>query len=262
MNAGENVPSIKGTPINPGDLTQGCTLQALSAPPPQWPLPLWARAPLQHWAAGTVSVCVSVSTTGPEIISGNTFISPSPRRVSDRKQEVFKSSQRLCFAEQQWNSVQSCSFCANLKLFENNFFKGGRGATSSNCAVRNHHNCLTCHIRRHELLESPALVFTTDDTRRPSFHTEQTWKGGFPGGSVVKNTPASAGRGPGFQPWVGKIPWRREVFLPGESHGERGAWRATVHGVAQTRARVSDWGLEHKLEKEWVTNIWDWNPRC
>ena len=30
---------------------------------------------------------------------------------------------------------------------------------------------------------------------------------------------------PGFNPWVGKIPWRREqptpVFLPGESHGQR-----------------------------------------
>ena len=30
----------------------------------------------------------------------------------------------------------------------------------------------------------------------------------------------------GFDPWVGKSPWRREwqptpVFLPGESHGER-----------------------------------------
>ena len=32
-------------------------------------------------------------------------------------------------------------------------------------------------------------------------------------------------RRPGFDPWVGKIPWRREwqptpVFLPGESHGQ------------------------------------------
>ena len=31
---------------------------------------------------------------------------------------------------------------------------------------------------------------------------------------------------PGFDPWVGKIPWRREwqptpVFSPGESHGQR-----------------------------------------
>ena len=41
---------------------------------------------------------------------------------------------------------------------------------------------------------------------------------------MVKNPPAM--RGPGFDPWVGKIPWRRAwqptpVFLPGESHGQR-----------------------------------------
>ena len=34
------------------------------------------------------------------------------------------------------------------------------------------------------------------------------------------------GRIHGFDPWVGKIPWRRKwqatpVFLPGESHGQR-----------------------------------------
>ena len=34
---------------------------------------------------------------------------------------------------------------------------------------------------------------------------------------------------PGFNPWVGKIPWRRErlptpVFWPGESHGLRSPW--------------------------------------
>ena len=33
-------------------------------------------------------------------------------------------------------------------------------------------------------------------------------------------------RSPRFNPWVGKIPWRREwlpapVFLPGEPHGQR-----------------------------------------
>ena len=37
-----------------------------------------------------------------------------------------------------------------------------------------------------------------------------------------------------FDPWVRKIPWRREwqpppVFVPGKSHGQ-GAWRTTVHG--------------------------------
>ena len=45
---------------------------------------------------------------------------------------------------------------------------------------------------------------------------------------MVKNPPANAGdlRDAGFNPWVGKIPWRRKwqpapVFLPGKSHGQR-----------------------------------------
>ena len=45
---------------------------------------------------------------------------------------------------------------------------------------------------------------------------------------VVKNPPANARRHKRhlFDPWVGKIPWRRAwqltpVFLPGESHGQR-----------------------------------------
>ena len=40
-----------------------------------------------------------------------------------------------------------------------------------------------------------------------------------------------------FDPWVGKIPWRRArqsppVLLPGESRRQR-VWRASVHGVAR-----------------------------
>ena len=48
---------------------------------------------------------------------------------------------------------------------------------------------------------------------------------GFPGGSVVKNPPASAGdERRGFDPWVEKIPWSRRwhptpVFLPGSVLG-------------------------------------------
>ena len=44
---------------------------------------------------------------------------------------------------------------------------------------------------------------------------------------VVKNPPANAGdMRRGFDPWVGKIPWRRAwlptpVFLPREFHGQR-----------------------------------------
>ena len=45
---------------------------------------------------------------------------------------------------------------------------------------------------------------------------------------VVKNPPTNAGdiKRCRFDPWVGKIPWRRPwqptpVFLPRESHGQR-----------------------------------------
>ena len=51
---------------------------------------------------------------------------------------------------------------------------------------------------------------------------------GFPGGVLVKNMPANAGRCKRhqFDPWVGKTPWRRTwrptaVFSPGEFHGQR-----------------------------------------
>ena len=48
-----------------------------------------------------------------------------------------------------------------------------------------------------------------------------------------------------LNPWVRKIPWRRKwqptlVFLPGKSHdmGWRGAWQATVRGVAKSQTRL------------------------
>ena len=50
---------------------------------------------------------------------------------------------------------------------------------------------------------------------------------GFPSDSVVKKLPACRRhRKCRLDPWVGKIPWRREwqptpVILPGESHGQR-----------------------------------------
>ena len=71
---------------------------------------------------------------------------------------------------------------------------------------------------------------------------------GFPCGSAGKESVCNVGfpggsdsrvclwcRGPGFDPWVRKIPWRRKwqptpVFLPGKSHG----WRSL--------AGYSPWG--------------------
>ena len=52
--------------------------------------------------------------------------------------------------------------------------------------------------------------------------------GGFLGGASGKEPSYQYRRNKrqGFDPWVGKIPWRRAwqptpVFLPGESHGQR-----------------------------------------
>ena len=42
-------------------------------------------------------------------------------------------------------------------------------------------------------------------------------------------------RRPGFDPWVGKIPWSKKwqpaLVLWVENPVDRGAWRATIHGV-------------------------------
>ena len=51
---------------------------------------------------------------------------------------------------------------------------------------------------------------------------------------MVKNPPSMK------ETWVGKIPWRKKwqpnpVFLPGNPT-DRGAWRATVHGVTKSPA--------------------------
>ena len=65
----------------------------------------------------------------------------------------------------------------------------------------------------------------------------------FPGGSDGKVS-VQCGR-PGFNPWVGTIPWRRKrqptpVLLPRKSHGWRSLVQATVHGVAKSWARLND----------------------
>ena len=71
------------------------------------------------------------------------------------------------------------------------------------------------------------------------------FKGGsFLGGSDGKesvNLPKD--RRPRFNPWIGKIPWKREwqllpVFLPGEFHGQRSL--VGYNGVANSQTRLSD----------------------
>ena len=55
----------------------------------------------------------------------------------------------------------------------------------------------------------------------------------------------------GFDPWMGKIPWRR-AWQPTpvsclKNTIDRGAWRATVHGVAQSQTRLKSLSTQAAL---------------
>ena len=68
---------------------------------------------------------------------------------------------------------------------------------------------------------------------------------GFPSGSEDKKICLLCGR-LGFNPWVGKIPWRREwlsipVFLPGEFYGQR------------SQAGYSPWCCKESDMAKWIT---------
>jgi len=63
---------------------------------------------------------------------------------------------------------------------------------------------------------------------------------------LVKNPPAMWETG--FDPWVGKIPWRREwlptpVFWPGEFH----RLDCIVHGVTKSWTQLSDFHFTYAL---------------
>ena len=67
--------------------------------------------------------------------------------------------------------------------------------------------------------------------------------GGFPGGSVEKNLPTTAGDS-GFIPGSGRSPGEGTGNLLQysclENSMDRGAWKAAVHGVAESRTQLSD----------------------
>ena len=69
----------------------------------------------------------------------------------------------------------------------------------------------------------------------------------FPGGTVVKNPPASTGRhrvlslipGSGRSPGEGNGNLLQYSCL--ENSMDRGTWQSTVHGVAKSQTRLNTW---------------------
>ena len=86
---------------------------------------------------------------------------------------------------------------------------------------------------------------------------------GFPGGSDRKIILLQCRR-PGFDPWVGKIPWRRArwltpIVLPGESPqtGEPGEYSSWSHRVGH------DWETRHTHHTRKVYKmLWELKERC
>ena len=73
---------------------------------------------------------------------------------------------------------------------------------------------------------------------------------------MIKNPPASAGDVRcWFDPWVGKIPWRRAwqpdpVFLPGESPGRR-----SLAGYSPSGCK--EWDMTEATEQTRLLNEWE-----
>ena len=114
-----------------------------------------------------------------------------------------------------------------------------------------------------------------------SFSMQSFYRGrGFPDVSDCKESACNAGR-PRFDPWVRKMPWRREwlpilVFLPRESHGQRSlaGYRPWVHKELDTteqltllsHVRRTDWTIGHVVELS-LQSIFSpqklgWYPLC
>ena len=89
--------------------------------------------------------------------------------------------------------------------------------------------------------------------------------GVFPGCTEVKTSSDKCRKQKrhGYNLEIGKILWRRKwqpipVFLP-EKSTDRGAWRATVHGVAKNHTQR--WNRTHtKVESIWFSECWTVHP--
>ena len=76
---------------------------------------------------------------------------------------------------------------------------------------------------------------------------------GFPGGTSGKEPACQCRRHKrhGFDPWVGKIPWRRHgnplQYSCPENPMDRGAWWATVHTVAKSQTQLKRLSMHARI---------------
>ena len=104
-------------------------------------------------------------------------------------------------------------------------------------------------------LQSEGLVFPSLlSLESIAFEVHEAYLKSGPGGAIGKIS-AFRCRWCGFDPWVGKILWRRKwqtatVFLPGKFHGQRSLAGATVHGIEESDM------TEHTLVSFILSKLW------
>ena len=90
---------------------------------------------------------------------------------------------------------------------------------------------------------------------------------GFPGGASSKEPAYQCRRhkSPGFDPWVGKIPWCRAwqptpVFLPGEFHGQRSlaGYSPQGHKELDTTVATEHTHIHYRHKSDATTEPFDW----
>ena len=99
-------------------------------------------------------------------------------------------------------------------------------------------------------VDQPSSTLGAASTQGPPLNYRKVCSAqGFPGGTSGKEPACQCKRHKRcrFNPWVGKIPWRRAwqptpVFLPGEPHGQR-TWWATVHRVAKSKTWLKQFSM-------------------
>ena len=98
---------------------------------------------------------------------------------------------------------------------------------------------------RSDIDPEPSPSHTSTERKCSSYGDYQTGKWGFPGSAVVKKLPANAGdaEGLGLTSGLGRSPGEGNgnslQYFCLENPMDRGAWQATVHGVAKCRTQLS-----------------------
>ena len=162
------------------------------------------------------------------------FVSPPPALI--------QSHLRFIWTTEKWGLRDSSSFLSFLQLFSH--FGG---------------NNFKAQIQDLRYLEEGWLGSVHPEKSSTSVKLVRLWReGGFPGGSVVKESTCNIGNlGDAGSVPVGKMPWGRKrpltpVFLPGKSRGERSLDGHTQwsHQESYTTERVSTHAC-----KEWTLII-------